>query len=178
MNHCAIQHNYIVATGEELGGSAAAAGGGSVERRETVVCPKPRRLGQNHTTLYDPYPMRPRRWHICHQQEVREANAANEVLDIILAKGSCGADQSVAKVASPPPPFFPGSPPRRVSNPLIQDARFLDEKLIPIAPRAIPIKSGRLVQESFGNDPSVRIEGFDCLDRDCARRNCHISALA
>lgn len=172
MNHCAIQHNYFVAREELRGSAAVAAGGGSVERKETVVCPKPRRLGLHHTTLYDPYPMRPRRRHICHQQE---ANAANEVLDIILAKGSCGAGQSVAQVASSPP-FFPWSPPRRVSNPLIQDARFRDEKLVPVAPHAIPITSGRFVRESFGNNPAVRIEGFDCLDRD--RRNRHIPALA
>ncbi|XP_073020167.1 uncharacterized protein [Primulina eburnea] len=174
MNHCAIQHNYFVAR-EEMRGSAAASGGGPVERRGTVICPKPRRLGLNHTILYDPYPMTPRRWHICHQQEVCEANAANEVLDIILAKGSCGADQSVSQVSSSPP-FFSGSPPRRVSNPLIQDARFVDEKLAPVAPRAIPIISGRFVQESFGNNPAVRVEGFDCLDKD--RRNRHIPALA
>ncbi|XP_073032748.1 uncharacterized protein [Primulina eburnea] len=176
MNHCAIQHNYFVAR-EELRGSAAAAaaGGGSMEKRETVVCPKPRRLGLNHATLYDLYPMRPRIWHICHQQEVSEANAAKEVLDIILAKGSCGADQSIAQVASSPP-FFPGSPPRRVSNPLIQDARFLDEKLIPVAPHAIPFTSDRFVRESFGNNPASRIEGFDCLGTD--RRNRHIPALA
>ncbi|XP_073306133.1 uncharacterized protein [Primulina huaijiensis] len=172
MNHCAIQHNYSVAR-EEMRGSAAVSGGGSVEGRETVICPKPRRLGLNHTTLYDHYPMTPCRWHICRQQEAEAA--ANEVLDIILAKGNCGADQSVSQIASSPP-FFPGSPPRRVSNPLIQDARFVDEKLATVAPRAIPIISGRFVQKSFGDNPAVRVEGFDCLDKD--RRHRHIPALA
>ncbi|XP_073020168.1 uncharacterized protein [Primulina eburnea] len=97
MNHCAIQHNYFVAR-EEMRGSAAASGGGPVERRGTVICPKPRRLGLNHTILYDPYPMTPRRWHICHQQEVCEANAANEVLDIILAKGGIRSNPPLSKV--------------------------------------------------------------------------------
>lgn len=108
-----------------------------------------------------------------------------------MDQGGYGAEQTCAQVASSPP-FFSGSPPSRVSNPLIQDARFGDEKVNPISPRAIPIPSGLTgspsstssaarmsggcVRANFGNNPAVRIEGFDCLDRD--RRNCSIPALA
>ncbi|KAI3453033.1 hypothetical protein Pfo_009696 [Paulownia fortunei] len=185
MNHYAIQQNSFAAC-EEMRGSAATACR-SVEMKETVVCPKPRRLGLLHTTLNDPSYVRPLRWHASHHQEVFDGKAGNELLDIILAKGSCGADQSVAQVASSPP-FFSGSPPSRVSNPLIQDARFGDEKCSPVSPRAIPIpsgvapspsstrKGGGRVRANFGNNPAVRIEGFDCLDRD--RRNCSIPARA
>ncbi|KAK6134133.1 hypothetical protein DH2020_032133 [Rehmannia glutinosa] len=188
MNHCAIQKNSFAAC-EEIWASAAAVGR-SVDKRETVVCPKPRRLGLVHTTLEPSYarPL-PLRWHMSsHQQEDCDAKAGNELLDIILSKGGgCGSDQPVTQVASSPP-FFTGSPPSRVSNPLIQDARFGDEKYSPVSPRAIPIPSGPApspspstrkggcVRVNFGNNPAVRVEGFDCLDRD--RRNCSIPALA
>ncbi|KAL3501719.1 hypothetical protein ACH5RR_036168 [Cinchona calisaya] len=157
--------------------------------RETVVCPKPRRVvpGFNNPAITDH--IRPLRWHVSHQQEVNyDAKAGAELLDIILAKGGYGAEQPYTQAASPPP-FFCGSPPSRVSNPLIQDARFGDEKVTPVSPRAIPIpsglasspsssarKGGGCVRANFGNNPAVRIEGFDCLDRD--RRNCSIPALA
>lgn len=106
----------------------------------------------------------------------------------LLQGGSGGADQSSAAQVASSPPFFCGSPPSRVSNPLIQDARFGDEKVTPVSPRAIPIPSGMAsspsastrkggcVRVNFGNNPAVRVEGFDCLDRD--RRNCSIPALA
>ncbi|KAL3510782.1 hypothetical protein ACH5RR_030183 [Cinchona calisaya] len=158
---------------------------------ETVVCPKPRRFGSfNHAVVTDS--IRPLRWHVSHQQEVCDAKAGADLLDIILAKGGYGAEQpslSCTQVASSPP-FYSGSPPSRVSNPLIQDARFGDEKVTPVSPRAIPIpsglastspsssarKAGGCVRANFGNNPAVRIEGFDCLDRD--RRNRSIPALA
>nr|DAD41549.1 TPA_asm: hypothetical protein HUJ06_015872 [Nelumbo nucifera] len=39
-------------------------------------------------------------------------------------------------------PFFYGSPPTRATNPLIQDARFGEEKLTSFAPVPIPTPSG------------------------------------
>lgn len=177
MNHCAIQQGGFAAC-EEIWASAA---GGSLEKKETVVCPKPRRIHPIHGFA------RPWRWHMSHQQEDIDVKAGNELLDIILAKGGSNADQSASQAAASPP-FFSGSPPRRVSNPLIQDERFGDEKVTPVSPRAIPIpsgpagspsstrKGGGCVRANFGNNPAVRIEGFDCLDRD--RRNCSIPALA
>lgn len=100
--------------------------------------------------------------------------------------GGYGAsDQTCTQVASPP--FFCGSPPSRVSNPLIQDARFGDEKISPISPLSMipnptsgmssPSSSARKGGCNYGNKPAVRVEGFDCLDRD-NRRNCSIPALA
>ncbi|XP_047963955.1 uncharacterized protein LOC125208392 isoform X2 [Salvia hispanica] len=175
MNRYAIHQNSFAAY-EEMRGNAAAAACRSVEMKETVICPKPRRLGLLHTTLHDPSYPRPLRWHASHHQEVFDSKAGSELLDIILAKGGgCGSDQAV-------PPFFSGSPPSRVSNPLIQDARFVAEHSTPVPPHATPAPSpsstrkGGCVRANFGNNPAVRVEGFDCLDRD--RRNCSIPALA
>ncbi|XP_051122237.1 uncharacterized protein LOC127245418 isoform X2 [Andrographis paniculata] len=180
MNHYAIQQNGFAAC-EEIWASAAAAGR-SVEKKGTVVCPKPRRFGLNQTAFEQPSYGRILRWHVSHQQDDCDAKAGNELLDIILPKGGVDHHQVVAGSS---PPFFSGSPPSRVSNPLIQDARFGDEKVSPVSPRAMaipipipssPRKGGGCVRGNFGNNPAVRIEGFDCLDRD--RRNCSIPALA
>ncbi|KAK6788672.1 hypothetical protein RDI58_012470 [Solanum bulbocastanum] len=153
--------------------------------QDALVCPKPRRLGLLNATITEP--IRPLRWHVSHQQELCDSRAGADLLDIILAKGG-GTDQSSAAQVASSPPFFCGSPPSRVSNPLIQDARFGDEKVTPVSPRAIPIPSGLAsspststrkggcVRANFGNNPAVRVEGFDCLDRD--RRNCSIPTLA
>ncbi|CAH9103475.1 unnamed protein product [Cuscuta europaea] len=167
MNHCGIQQSAL-------------------------VCPKPRRLGQLNSDVNDP--VRPFRWYFCNQQEGSDSMAAADILeDIILIKGSYhDAEQATGPhhVASSPP-FFCGSPPSRVSNPVVMDARFGDEQhMAPVSPRAIPIPSsgvvsspsasanrkGGCVRASFGNNPAVRVEGFDCLDGD--RRNCSIPALA
>ncbi|KAF2311086.1 hypothetical protein GH714_019426 [Hevea brasiliensis] len=127
---------------------------------------------------------------VSHQAEVCDSKAGTDLLEIILTKGGCGVEQSCTQVASSPP-FFCGSPPSRVANPLSQDARFGDEKISPISPlMPVPILSpsglsssptsstrkAGCVRSNFGNKPAVRIEGFDCLDRD--RRNCSIPALA
>lgn len=149
------------------------------DMRETVICPKPRRVGLVSGTDS----VRSLRWHVCHQAELSECKAGADLLDIIYPKGGHDIEQSCAQVALSPP-FFSGSPPSRVSNPLIQDARFSDNKFSPISPRSFPIPSGLssspsspsqmggCVRVSFGDNLSVRIEGFDCLDRD--RRNCRI----
>ncbi|XP_041998769.1 uncharacterized protein LOC121748461 isoform X2 [Salvia splendens] len=173
MNHCAIQQNSYAAC-EEIWATADR----SMERKETVVCPKPLRFGLNRSTL-DPAYATPLRWQFSHQQEDYDAKAGNELLDIIL--GGSRSDQSAPQVASSPP-FFSGSPPSRVSNPLIQDARFGDDKVVPVptpssvmAPSASSARKG-CVRSNFGNNPAFRVEGFDCLDRD--GRNCSIPALA
>ncbi|XP_050225278.1 uncharacterized protein LOC126674803 [Mercurialis annua] len=188
MNQCAIQTS-VFSTREELRSSVS---GTMSEWRDPVVCPKPRRLGIfNSSCINDNHPVRSLRWHLSHQAEICEAKAGNDLLDIILTKGGCyGVEQSCTQVASSPPPFFSGSPPSRVANPLIQDARFRDEELSPISTlmpmmpvqpqsSSSPSSSGRkggCVRANFGNKPAVRVEGFDCLDRD--RRNCSIPALA
>ncbi|MBA0586324.1 hypothetical protein Gorai_017067, partial [Gossypium raimondii] len=98
--------------------------------------------------------------------------------------GGCGVEQGCTQVALSPP-FFCGSPPSRVSNPLIQDARFGEQKIMSPVPPSSGLYSsspssssrkGSYVRANFGSKPAVRVEGFDCLDRD--RQNCSISALA
>lgn len=177
MKQCVIQN--VVVPHEEMNG------------REPVVCPKPRRLGLLNIAVND-HPGRAFRWHLSCQAEACDSNSSgSNPLDAILIKGGdCDMEQSCLPVASSPP-FFCGSPPSRVANPLIQDARFGDENFSPLSPSSwvmVPAPSGLppspassarkggCVRANFGNNPAVRIEGFDCLDRD--RRNCSIPALA
>ncbi|KAF7827814.1 translocase subunit seca [Senna tora] len=165
MNHCVIQQQNVVASFEEMSG------------RDPVVCPKPRRLGLLNVAVND-HPPRSFRWHLSCQTELFDPKSGSDPLDFILTKGGCGIEQPYTQVASPPP-FFCGSPPSRVANPLIQDARFGDEMFSPLSPSSrVPTPSGKggCVRANFGNNPAVRVEGFDCLDRD--RRNCSIPALA
>ncbi|GJV93244.1 myosin heavy chain-related protein [Tanacetum coccineum] len=126
------------------------------------------------------------------QEQPYDSKAGAELLDLILAKGGgygATSDQTCTQVASSPP-YFCGSPPSRVSNPLIQDARFGDDNVSLISPKSmIPNpasatspsssarKGGCCVRPNYGNKPAVRIEGFDCLDRD-NRRNRSVPALA
>ncbi|KAF8378677.1 hypothetical protein HHK36_030026 [Tetracentron sinense] len=176
MNHCAIQKNAFAAC-DEMRSSVAIS-----DRKNPLVCPKPRRLDLFNHTINDP--IKPLRWYLSHQTELCDSKAGTELLDIILTKGSA------TQVASSPP-FFCGSPPSRAANPVIQDARFGEEKLTPLSPMQIPVSSGLssspsssarkggCVRTKFGHKPAaVRIEGFefDCLDRD--RRNCSIPAVA
>ncbi|KAK7390865.1 hypothetical protein VNO78_19018 [Psophocarpus tetragonolobus] len=159
----------------------------------SVVCPKPRRLALFNFPVNDhPVTVRPFRWHLSCQVEPCDSNSsASDPLDHILTKdGDFDVEQSW-QVAASSPPFFCGSPPSRAANPLIQDARFGDENFSPLSPpswvvvpaaSALPpspsssTRKGGCVRANFGNNPAVRIEGFDCLDRD--RRNCSIPALA
>lgn len=173
MNRCGYQQKNAV-------------GGYEGMRRvvEPVVCPKPRRFGLLNHSMDDP--VRPLRRHINLHAEAGDSAAGAELLDIILTKGGYGGERFAAPVASSPP-FFCGSPPCRVSNPVIQDAQFGTEQFMPSAP-APPSPSslsarkaggggGGSVRMKIGHKPAaVRIEGFDCLGRD--RRNCSISALA
>ncbi|XVE75194.1 hypothetical protein DITRI_Ditri12bG0076200 [Diplodiscus trichospermus] len=158
-------------------------------REEIMVCPKPRRLGLLNTSFND-HPVRSLRWQLSHQAELCDSKAGSDILDMIFSKGGCGVEQSCTQVASSPP-FCCGSPPSRVANPLVQDARFGEEKIITPLSQLSPIpppsglsssspssssRKGGCIRASFGNKPAVRVEGFDCLDRD--RRNCSIPALA
>ncbi|KAK9750403.1 hypothetical protein RND81_02G194200 [Saponaria officinalis] len=162
-NYCAIKQNGVASLSSRNTMN---------DCRSSVVCPKPRRVGLRH------------------QYEVSDAINGSDLLEIILSKGDQAAERSSTHVTSSPP-FFCGSPPSRVSNPLIQDARFIELKqIIPQfpSPSLVPVSStsasspnssvrkGGCVRANFGNNPAIRVEGFDCLDRD--RRNHGILALA
>ncbi|CAL5324832.1 unnamed protein product [Camellia sinensis] len=136
----------------------------------SVVCPIPRPVA-----LLTNNPMRPLRCHVSHQAEVFDSKAGAELLDIILKKEGFRTEQSATQLASSPP-FFSGSPPSRTANPLIQDARFGDEKLTSLSASRSPsglsspssaCKGGGCIRMKFGLKPAaVRVEGFDCLNRD------------
>ncbi|KAE8663564.1 hypothetical protein F3Y22_tig00112928pilonHSYRG00027 [Hibiscus syriacus] len=186
MKQCAFQQNSIGSRREEMRSSFPM----SVmvtDRGETMVCPKPRRLG--FLNSLNDHPVRSLSWQLSHQGELCDSKPGSDVFDMILTKGGCGAEESCANVAQPPP-FFCGSPPCRAANPLIQDAQFGDEKTTTPFPLLSPIpppsglsssspsgpRKGSCVRANFGNKPAVRVEGFDFLDRDS--RNCSIPALA
>lgn len=139
------------------------------DRMDSLVCPKPRRLGVASPSINDHF--RSLRYHVSHQTEICESKAGTELLDIILSTGCYGAEKSGTPIASSPPFFF-GSPPSRASNPVIQDSQFGNDKLSPLSP-----SQGGCIRVKLGHKPAtVRIEGFDCLGRDT--RNCSISAVA
>lgn len=136
---------------------------------EVVICPKPRRLGAvNHISQECAKPLR---WHRIHNQDHSESNAGVEILDIVLSKSGCG-DPAILGCS---PPYFCGSPPSRVDNPLVHDVQFLHQRgPTSPSPRSKPNKPNSCVR-SFGSIPAVRVEGFDCLDRDT---RCRIPAMA
>lgn len=106
--------------------------------------------------------------------------------------------------ASPQPPLFCGSPPRRASNPVVHDSRFgMDYPPMPVPlpglpvvaaapvavarptprPSAAPAMSPRgasgCARARFAFQPAaVRVEGFDCLDRSRGGRGHGITAMA
>ncbi|KAK2635180.1 hypothetical protein Ddye_029972 [Dipteronia dyeriana] len=201
MNQCAIQQNMVASGREEIRNSVPVSVSDVRRDKDYLVCPKPRRLGLlNAAAINDPQPLRPLRWNLSHQAENFDSKAGSDLFDIILPKGGYGGhgtEQSCTQLASSPP-FFCGSPPSRVANPVIHDSRFGDEKItslstlppipLPSSPSSSSRKGGgggvvgggsggSCVRPNFGNKPAVRIEGFDCLDRDL--RNCSsIPALA
>lgn len=142
---------------------------------ESVVCPKPRRYNTVRP-LSSPFTN--------YQSEIEDSGVGAELLDIILPKGSCNnPERSGGQVASSPP-FFCGSPPSRASNPVIQDEQFgngnngyVNFSPFSMAPPSPSSAARSCVRMKFGHTPAaVRIEGFDCLNRD--RRNRSISAVA
>ncbi|XP_010458791.1 PREDICTED: uncharacterized protein LOC104739994 [Camelina sativa] len=174
MNSCGVQQQNAF---EEMRRNAVF----SSDRRDAVICPKPRRLGVLSS--------RSLRWQLNHQMELCESNSRSEILDFILAnKGSGGGG---GEQEASPPLFFTGSPPSRVSNPLTKDSLFRQELLVvapptPSTPRGAtkpqPPSSPRngscvrAAATSFGIDPVVRVVGFDCDRRSSNHRS--VSTLA
>ncbi|KAJ4781737.1 translocase subunit seca [Rhynchospora pubera] len=157
------------------------------DRRNPVFCPKPRRIGP--VPPIDP--VRPLRWQACCQVDLCDLRAGPELLDLFLPKA-----EEQSPVASSPP-FFCGSPPSRVANPVVHDIRFGEDR--PLTPTPFTINNGphpvAMYQSAvpvpmsprkgcvraatkFGFQPAtVRIEGFDCLENRDRRRH-GITAVA
>ncbi|KAG2295359.1 hypothetical protein Bca52824_042028 [Brassica carinata] len=163
MNHCnLLQQNAFESRGFAVPSVSS-----------SLVCPKPRRVGILSINVISPF----RLLHSSSQSgaaDVCDSKAGADLLDIIRRK-----EETLSGVTLSPP-FFLGSPPRRVSNPLAQDARFGDNKLNPISP-LIPspsrVKGGGCGLVKFGIKPAaVRVEGFDCLNRD--RQSSSIPTMA
>ncbi|XP_061348608.1 uncharacterized protein LOC133293984 [Gastrolobium bilobum] len=139
-----------------------------------VICPKPRRLG-----VLMNMPVLPLRWHLSQQAEGFDSKAGAELLDIILKRESYGEE-------FPNLQYFCGSPPVRAANPLTQDARFGDEEHTRTSTISSPSglmspssasHKGGCARMKLGLKPAaVRVEGFDCLSRDC--QNSGIPAVA
>ncbi|KAF8052189.1 hypothetical protein N665_1588s0004 [Sinapis alba] len=159
MNHCNLQHAVS----------------------SSLVCPKPRRVGLLSNNVTRPF----RLLHSSSSQSgaadvCGDSKAGADLLDIIIRR----KEEPLSGVTSSSPPFFLGSPPSRASNPLAQDARFGDNKLNPVSPSLSPflpspsrVKGGGCGLVKFGIKPAaVRIEGFDCLNRD--RQSSSIPAMA
>ncbi|CAN0891525.1 hypothetical protein LINGRAHAP2_LOCUS17045 [Linum grandiflorum] len=151
------------------------------ELNETVVCPKPRRLGALNPSLHS-FRFHPSSPPLSRSQlEVDDSRAGAELLDLILSKRGCNLP--------PSPPFYCGSPPSRATNPVIEDAEFGTKNRAalgfpPPSPSATAALSSSPLSPSargcvrLGQKPAVvRIEGFDCLGRD-GRQSCRISAVA
>ncbi|EPS58186.1 hypothetical protein M569_16630 [Genlisea aurea] len=171
MSPYAISGNSFAAC-EELGSVS------SYISEKMVVCPKPRRLGlPRATTISESSPM-PIIWQPSGFDSKAGSDPSSDII-LMMKGGGCESDQSSIH------PFFSGSPPSRAPNPLIQDFRFASTRPIltrsdvllpsPTSSSSTPGKSicGR---STFSDGPSVRIEGFDCLDRD--RRKFGIPTLA
>ncbi|KAE8654961.1 hypothetical protein F3Y22_tig00117034pilonHSYRG00326 [Hibiscus syriacus] len=164
MDHCNLLQNAVVSAYDH-------------HRAVPVIFPKPRRIG-----VLANNPSRPVRLHLSHHSEMSDMSAGADLLDIILKKEDFGIEPYADQVASPPP-FFGGSPPSRVSNPLVHDAEFGVESFTalqissPLSPSSSSLHKGGCTRMKFGYKlATVRVEGFDCLNRN--RQNSSISAMA
>ncbi|MCE5166546.1 hypothetical protein HAX54_021620 [Datura stramonium] len=155
-------------------------GFGEISGSNGVVCPKPRRGGHglfNFASVQpnEPFITNPPLFQINREAEGCDFKAGNELLDMILTKGTYDVECSNFQLDSSPP-FFCGSPPSRASNPLIQDVHFGDNNFAapipPIPKSATPsppfsssgrVTGGGCVRMKFGNNSApVKIEGFNC----------------
>ncbi|OWM64434.1 uncharacterized protein LOC116209540 isoform X2 [Punica granatum] len=166
-----VDQNAFAAALEEMRGFTSIS-----DRIGAVVCPKPRRLGPLSSDLLT--------LQVSHRPEVCESRAGAPHLDLFLTEEDFEVEQQPASAAA----FFSGSPPSRADNPLAQDPRFRDERINPVMalptnflPSGLPSPSSSArkgcVRMKFGLKPAtVRIEGFDCLNRD--GQNSSIPAFA
>lgn len=120
---------------------------------------------QKGTFFYPkPIPRKQLGWKFCQENEGHDSNVGTELLDIIQNKE-----------VSSSPPYFLGSPPVRVSNPLVQDEQFTWEEHIPqstpvvssassgLSSPSSPFRRRGCVRMKFGvKSAKVRVVGFDC----------------
>ncbi|CAH8387723.1 unnamed protein product [Eruca vesicaria subsp. sativa] len=180
MNQYNFQQNAFMSREEMMGFDR------SSSKEDLVVCPKPQRVANLIRC--------PLRLHMSQTAaaDLCDAKAGAELLDIIRRKDN----GTIGQLVSSSPPYFPGSPPSRAANPLAQDARFRDEKVNQLSPNspflqlnsssafpspspssASSSSSRGCVRMKFGlKQPAVRVEGFDCLNRD--RQSSSIPAMA
>ncbi|XP_060189896.1 uncharacterized protein LOC132618920 [Lycium barbarum] len=139
----------------------------------SLICPKPRRLG-DHNSYSNCIPLR-------NQAEAFISKGGAELIDLILKEDGIAATQYASDLSSSPP-FFSGSPPCRAMNPLIHDAQFANEKQPRVSSSPSPSTSsspspsssckGRCARARLGKNQSPnRVEGFDC-------RNSRMAAMA
>jgi len=161
-----------------------AASAAASDTKSPLFCPKPRR------------PVAPLR---CHQSGgYSDDGAGVDLLDLLLSKG----EESGLMAASPQPPLFCGSPPRRASNPVVHDSRFgmdyppmpVPLPVLPVVATPVPVarpnprpsvapsmspRGASCARARFAFQPAaVRVEGFDCLDRSRGGRGHGITAMA
>ncbi|RWW25401.1 hypothetical protein GW17_00010250 [Ensete ventricosum] len=192
MNHWAMQQHNSFAACEEMRGPFAVA-----DRKPPVFCPKPRRFSPL-PAFADP--VRPLRWHSMYISplllvlNVKPLKQQSLSLSLSLFFPTsnpsffflfCSVTKPISLISRPGRNSLMYISQSRVANPVVHDARFGEDR--PPAPFApLPLtQSGPPLSPSqgcahakFGLKPAaVRIEGFDCLDRD--RRRCSgITAVA
>ncbi|XP_074580286.1 uncharacterized protein LOC141836673 [Curcuma longa] len=181
MNHCAVQQNALAAweDWEGMGGSFAVAG---ADRKHPVICPKHRRLAPLPTVAIPVRPLRRIPSNHLDLLDRCDPEAGAAFPGLLLPKDE-GAENSVPSS----PSFFCGSPPSRVANPVVFDSRFGEDRPpVPVGhfpaflsslSAPIPAQQGCPSAKISYEPARVRIEGFDCLNRNRQRCN-SITAVA
>ncbi|XP_011097198.1 uncharacterized protein LOC105176170 [Sesamum indicum] len=123
-----------------------------------VFCPKPRRVVPPNTNKA----VLPLRFHIRNDVIAFDSKPGVEFLEFIIRED--GFEEEPCATVSSSPPFFIGSPPCRIGNPLVQDAHFRVEKLTttvssPSDSDLVPSAHSRVKLEN--KQAALRVEGFD-----------------
>ncbi|XP_074587519.1 uncharacterized protein LOC141843341 [Curcuma longa] len=178
MNHFAMQQNALAAREDLMGCLAVAA----ADRDHFIICTKPRRLAPLPTIAVPVQPLRRIPSNHLDLLDRCDAEAGAGFPGILLPKGG-GTEES----APSSPSFFCGSPPNRVANPVVFDSRFgQDRPPVPVGhlpaihsslSSPIPAWKGCPSAKLSYEPAVVRVEGFDCLNRDGQRCN-SITAVA
>ncbi|KAH7283798.1 hypothetical protein KP509_34G024300 [Ceratopteris richardii] len=122
--------------------------------KENVLCPKPCRMALSFCTpeIVKPF----LQFQSC--SRVLECEPGYEILEI-FGKGAICRDGEVVSLGCSPPYC---SPPVRSTNPIVHDKQFCNQKSCSLMPTRPKIVS----KPSFPLSPVVRVEGFECANRD------------